>query len=52
VAFLLRARRGWGASGLKDVFTLKGVELAKGLMEVVVGDLVVFDVEAVERSLG
>ena len=37
--------------GLRDVFTLKGMELAEGLTQVVIGDLVVFDVETVEDRL-
>jgi hypothetical protein len=33
------------------VFALKGVKLSEGVVEVLVGDLVVLDVEAVEDRL-
>jgi hypothetical protein len=33
------------------VLTLQGVKLAKRLMQVMIGDLVVFDVEALEDRL-
>jgi len=33
------------------VFTSKGVELAKGLMQIVITNLVVFDVETLEDRL-
>jgi hypothetical protein len=37
--------------GPRDVFALKGVKLPEGVVEVMIGDLVVFDVEAVEDRL-